>query len=109
MATADQITELRGYLGEPIPEDGTAADTLFSDTQVANWVDKTNSLNHAAVQGWIWKKAQFANLVDVVDGASQRKLSDLIAHADSMIATYRRESRGATAGRSRVGRIERSL
>lgn len=107
MATTEEIETLRENLGEMIPEGGSASDTLFSDTQVANWVDRFPSILHASVHGWTMKKAQFANLVDVTDGASARKLGDLMAHADSMILTYTRELSGSRSSRSRIGKIVR--
>ncbi len=108
MAEAADITELRLYLGEPIPEGGTAADTMFTDSQVGKWFDEAPNMDAAAYRGWKAKKAHFANLVNVTDGAASREMSDLLKNADNMIVMYRRTSVGVTAGRSRVGKIVRS-
>lgn len=107
MATAEEITSLRYLLGEAIPEDGTEADTLFTDAQLAIWIDASPTLERAAYDGWRSKAAQFANLVTVTDGAASREFSDLLENARAMITLYQRSSAGPTEGRARVGRIVR--
>lgn len=106
--TATQ-SELRGMLGETIPVDGTAADTLIPDEKLLDtWLKGSgDDLNKAALSGWRWKMAHWAGLVNVTDGAASRNFSDLMAHAETMINMYTKLSRGAAQGRSRVGRIER--
>lgn len=107
MATPEQITQLRLLIGEAIPEGGSEGDTLFLDSQVRDWVDTNPDMERAAYDGWRAKAASFANLVDVADGASSRKLSDLLTNARQMVAMYARSSTGPTEGRARVGRIVR--
>lgn len=113
--SADDITSVREKIGESIPAGGSASDTLFTDAQVKAWIsnppnlnsDSTFNLYRAAIQGWDAKMAAVANLVDVTDGASQRKLSDLFAHAQQMIKRYEVLAVGPSHGRTRVGKIRR--
>lgn len=111
-STPALITEVRLRIGESLPEGGGAADTLFSDAQVAAWITEAESINHAIISGWEAKLAQWSNLVDVNDGASSRKLGDLMLHGEKMIAYYQRKlsqgpGDGTARSRSRVGRIIR--
>lgn len=108
MATAEQIASLRLLLGETIPEGGTEDDTLFTDAQISTWIEDNPSTERAAYDGWRAKAAQFANLVNVTDGASSREFSDLLENARQMVAMYQRSSSGPTEGRTRVGKIVRS-
>lgn len=99
---------LRNMLGEPIPEGGTAADTLFTDEQIADFLDQGGGdVERAAYEGWRVKAAHFANLVDVTDGNASRAMSDLLGHANDMVKIYLRASGGPTEGRTRIGRIVR--
>lgn len=104
---AEAVAELRDMLGEPIPEGGTETDTLFTDAQLGKWVINYTNLDYAAVKGWQVKMAHFADLVDVTDGASSRKLGDLLNHAERMIIMHRKQALGPVAGRTRVGKIRR--
>jgi len=108
MATPDQITELRAAIGEIIPTDGTEDDTMFSDDLIGGWIDATSSLDAAALIGWKRKKAEWAGLVNVTDGAASRAFSDLLGHANSMIADLEDTLAGPTFGRTRIGKIVRS-
>src|ERR1044071_4639966 len=98
MADAEQIASLRLLLGETVPEGGTADDTLFTDDQIGSWIDTNPSVERAAYDGWRAKAAQFANLVNVVDGAASREFSDLLENARQMVAMYQRSSSGPTEG-----------
>lgn len=106
-ATPEEITELRGMLGERIPENGTASDTLFDDAQISRWITANPSLERAAYDGWRAKAAELANLVSVTDGAASREFSDLLKNAQAMVSMYQRSSDGPTEGRTRIGRIVR--
>lgn len=108
MATEDQITALRSKIGEPIPAGGSETDTLFTDDQVGQWVDSTLSMAYAAIQGWEAKLAYWANLVNVVDGAAARNMSDLMDHAEYMISYFTKQTILGTRGRPRIGSIIRS-
>ena len=109
MATQqDNINEVRENIGEVIPEGGTESDTLFTDEQIIKWINDTSSLDAASLKGWKKKMADFANLVNVTDGAAARTFSDLFEHARQMVALYTDLAVGPTAGRARVGKIVRS-
>jgi len=108
MAEPAEITRLREMIGEIIVSGQTEADTLFTDATIESWIDEATNLNAAAVTGWEAKMAQWANLVDVTDGAASRKLGDLMDHALAMIARYGRLAEGLRSGRSRVGKISRT-
>jgi len=108
MALTDE-NRLRGLLGEPIPDGGTAADTLFTDERIQDFLEIAGGdLDRAAYEGWREKAAQLSNLVDVTDGNASRKMSDLLDHANQMVKIYLRSSSGPTEGRTRVGRIIRT-
>lgn len=108
MALTD-VNRLRELLGEPIPEDGTESDTLFTDERLEDLLTVANDdLDRAAFEGWRIKAAHFANLVNVTDGNAVRQMSDLLDHADKMVKYYLRSSSGPTEGRTRIGRIVRT-
>jgi hypothetical protein len=108
MATTAERSTLRGKIGETIPPGGTAADTLVTDMQLDAWIDGSASMNAAALEGWEFKLAHWAGLVNVSDGASARALSDLMENAQYMIAYFSKQLMGTTRSRSRVGKIVRS-
>lgn len=109
MATLQEMTiEVRENLGEVIPSGGTDADTMFTDAQIATWINNTANLDAATLRGWKVKLANYANLVNVTDGAASREMSDLFDHAQEMVKYYGKLAVGPTSGRSRVGRIVRS-
>jgi len=105
--TLDNIQALRLLIGERIEVGQTEADTLFTDEQLIQWLENNPSIERAAYDGWLAKAAQFANLVNVTDGAASRELSDLLDNARAMIALYAKSSAGPTEGRARIGRIVR--
>ena len=106
MPEPEELIELRGLIGETIPEDGDASDTMVTEAQLRKWYDRSASIELAAVAGWEYKLAHWAGLVNVVDGASARNLSDLSANARTMISYFTKKA-SPTAGRSRVGKIVR--
>lgn len=106
MPATDQ-ERVRALLGEDIPEGGSAADTLFKDSEIQEFVDSTPNLDRAAYEGWRVKAARLSNLVDTTDGNIQRKFSQLLDHANDMVKLYSRTSSGPTEGRTRVGRAVR--
>jgi hypothetical protein len=108
VATAAEIATLRGLLGESIPEDGDETDTMFSDADLGVLIDEAPNMDRAAMQGWRNKAANFANLVNVVDGASSRDFSDLLDNAMQMVKLYTRsDGSGLTQGRTTIGRSVR--
>lgn len=107
VATPDEMIELRGMLAERVPIGGTADDTLFTDDQIRRWIDSNPDLERAAYEGWRQKAAEYANLVNVTDGAASREFSDLLSNAMEMVKLYAKSASGPTEGRARVGRIVR--
>lgn len=106
MTDADR---LRSLLGEEIPNGSTAADTLFSEAQIVDLLDRHATVESAAAEGWDKKAAVFTNLVDVQEGDSKRSMSDLSLNAQKMADHFR--SPGiitGSAGRTRTSRIARS-
>lgn len=106
---ATEADRLRALLGERKPPGGSESDTLFTDDQIGDLlVAAGDNLERAAFEGWRIKQAEFANMVDTTEGNSQRKMSDLREHAESMVKLYGRAAGGNTEGRTRIGRIVRT-
>ena len=99
--------KLRALLGEPIPEDGTDKDTLFLNVEIEQLLESNPNLDRAAFEGWRIKAARYSSLVDTTEGNTQRKFSQLLANAHTMMKVYERDRSGPTEGRARVGRIIR--
>jgi hypothetical protein len=74
MATADQIATLRLYVSEP-------DQATWTDEMLSSIIDSSTSLNTAAVEVWDSKAAALATLVDISEGGSSRKNSDLVKNA----------------------------
>lgn len=88
MATANELL-LRQRLGESYPEDGGEEDTFFLDVEITGLLARNNGgISAAAAEGWRIKAADFAGLMDVADGGSSRKLSQLFRHARQMSEYY---------------------
>lgn len=98
---------LRSLLGEDVPEDGSAADTLFKDEEIDDFLATYSDMERAAYEGWRVKAARLSNLVDNTEGNVQRKFSQLLDNALDMQKIYLRSSSGATEGRTRIGRAVR--
>lgn len=81
---------LRLFLGENIPDGGAESDTMFSDMQIQDFLDRAGTAGtiQAAVFGWQVKAAEYANLVDVTEGPSSRAMSDLYKAALEMVKHY---------------------
>lgn len=100
---------LRGLIGESIPEGADASESMVDTAQLDSWLLVTNNdFNKAAILGWQFKLAHWANLVTVVDGAATRNFSDLMGHAQIMIDYYTGITSGPARQRARVGKIVRS-
>jgi len=104
----DQITRLRQLIGEPIPAGGRATDTMYSDVEMQDFLDRAgNDLNRAAYIGWLAKAGVYANLVTTTEGNASRLNSDLRDHAMGMAKHYEGLLPLAVAGRTRIGKIVR--
>lgn len=97
---------LRLYIDDVMPTDGS--DPMFSDADL-NYVlgQANNDPERAAVEGWRWKAAKYAALVDVTEGNASRAMSDLQQHALDMVKHFESARTGPTEGRTRIGTIRR--
>jgi len=97
---------LRLYLDDVMPVDGS--DPMFSDADLQHVLDEAlGDPERAAVEGWRWKAAKYASLVDVTEGNASRAMSDLQDHALSMVTHFEKSRSGPTEGRTRIGSIRR--
>lgn len=100
--------QLRALLGESIPAGGTAADTMFTDDDIADFLEHGNSdVMQAAYWGWTEKAANYARMVNVNEGNAARELSDLFRQAMRMRDLYSGYVDTPSRGRARMGRIVR--
>lgn len=107
MAAPTPLDLLRLYIDDPMPTDGIS-DPMFSDDELQSILDETlQNPERAAVEGWRWKAAKLASMVDVTEGNSSRAMSDLHGHALQMISHYEKSTQGPTEGRTRIGNIRR--
>lgn len=83
MATPEEIAELRDLIAEPTDTNG------WTDTKVAQYIDRYTTLNGAASAAWASKAAGYATLVDVSESGSSRKLSDLFNNAIKLRDYYK--------------------
>lgn len=98
---------LRLYIDDPLPMDGIS-DPMFSDDELQSILDAAmQNPERAAVEGWRWKAAKYASMVDVTEGNSSRAMSDLQEHAMGMIRHFEGSTTGPTEGRTRIGTIRR--
>src|SRR6187431_632693 len=108
--SAELAAALREKIGETPAEGETASDTMFTDAQVKAWIERSSSFNHAVVEGWEAKLANFTNLADVTDGAASRKLGDLAERARENLRYWRGRIAVGPDGelarsRTRIGKI----
>lgn len=82
MASEDQIRDVRERVAEPDDSNG------WSDERLGRVIDDSTTLNAAAARVWSEKAAVFAELVDVSESGSSRKLSDLRKNALEMSTHY---------------------
>ncbi len=99
MATPEQVTELRRLINEPDNVEPWTDAVLGARIDAA-----TGSLTTLAATIWSEKAAQYAGLVDVKEGSSDRKLSQLHRQALDMAASF---APGDGARGTRTRRIER--
>lgn len=100
--------QVRGLLGEAIPSGGSAADTMFSDEEIDDFLEKGfQEVEAAAYYGWREKAANYANLVTTNEGNAARELSDLHRQALRMMDRYVGYVPTPSRGRARLGKIVR--
>jgi hypothetical protein len=99
VATSDQIAELRRLINEP-------DESVYSDIVLAARLDEEGStINGTASSIWREKAATYASLIDVQEGNSNRKLSQLQVNALKMAeAVLVGDSGEAITGTSRPAR-----
>lgn len=109
MALTDN-ERLRLLVGEPIPDDGTEVDTLFTDEQIDDLVTRHGSPELAQQEAWAIKAALMVTLVTTVEGSSRRQLSDqhkaALAQAEAVSSGGGVELSGA---RTVIGNIVRGF
>lgn len=81
MATSDEISAFRLKINE-------TDDTTYTDQQLSDRLDAATSENRLAADIWLEKAAKFGSLVDMQEGTSRRSLSQMAAHAISMMNVY---------------------
>lgn len=102
MATAVQISDLRSLINEPDA-------THYTDQTLSDRIDLVNGdLYPLASQIWREKAARYAGLIDVQEGSSNRKMSQLYQNALSMASSLLVSVDGAApTRRARTRPIER--
>ncbi len=81
MATAEELAELRRMIDEP-------GQDPYTDEMLGARIDASSDLRSLASDIWLEKSARYASMVDVREGNSDRKLSQLHAQASKMAASY---------------------
>jgi hypothetical protein len=82
MADPAAIASLRLLISEP------TADT-FTDAQLSTMIDEASGdLNRSAYDVWVIKASNAASLVDMSEGGSTRKMSDLQKQALTMASHF---------------------
>jgi len=95
--TPELRTKLRKLLDERIPENGSDADTRFSDTDLDELLVEATNIYEAAATGWTMKAAMFQRELGQIESYSvgqerydMRKLQDMVNYALKMAETYSR-------------------
>ena len=100
--------QLRALLGEAIPASGTEADTMFTDLEIDDLLEKgKNTVEAAAYWGWQEKAANYSNLVNVNEGNAARELGELHRQALRMMDRFVGWVPTPSRGRARQGNISR--
>lgn len=102
MATFDEILRLRRYVAEP-------DETDYTDEVLSDIIDAFDTLDAAAVEIWDLKAASVAGLVDISEGGSSRKNSDLLKNAQMMRDLFQNRVNSAivTSRGTRITRLTR--
>lgn len=83
MATPDQVAELRRFV------DDVSEPQAFTAPELAAYIDSAaGDVRAAAGSVWAVKASRYAGLVDVTEGASSRKNSQLYGQALKMVEFY---------------------
>jgi hypothetical protein len=103
MAMTDS-ERLRSLLGETIASGKSASDTLFSEDQINDLLERHGSPGAARREGLEMKAAALATLVTTTEGSSTRKLTD--AHR-AVLAELREFGVSGNTGTTKIHRIVR--
>lgn len=87
MATPQQIADLRQLIDEATSES-------YTDQQLSDRLDASTSVRGLASVIWAEKAARYSGLVDVKEGSSDRKLSQLYKNALEMSRSFAVEEDG---------------
>ena len=94
MATADQIAAFRLLIGEPQDVEP------YTDVELGARIDAalatSTSSDALAYEVWTEKAAKWAQMVDVSEGGSSRKMSDLIDNALKMARMFQDRATSGT-------------
>lgn len=82
MATPDQIAQLRILIGEPTNVEP------WTDEFLGQLIDTATTVDKAAQTFWRGKAASSAHLVDISEGGSSRKMSDVHKNYLAMAGTF---------------------
>lgn len=104
MALTDD-ERLRSLLGESVPTDGTDEDTMFSNAEITDLLQRSDNVDDALAEGWKIKAGRLSTLVDTVEGASRRAMSDAHLHAMKMVEFY--TTKDPARVRTRIRKITR--
>jgi len=112
-STPALVARVREKIGETVHTGEAASDTMFSNAEVEAWIQASPTFNHAVVEGWEAKLANFTNLADVTDGAASRKLGDLADRARENLKYWRNRiavgpDEELARSRTRIGKIVRN-
>ena len=100
--------QLRALLGEAIPAGGSFSDTMFTDEEIDDLLEKgNNTVEAGAYWGWMEKAANYSNLVNVNEGNAARELGELHRQALRMMDRYVGWVPTPSRGRARLGNIVR--
>lgn len=103
MATPEAIAELRRLIDE-------ATQATYTDLVLSARIDAASgNLNTVAGAVWTEKAATYSGLIDIQEGNSNRKLSQLQGQALKMAASFGADTSGASSAKrpARTRRIER--
>ncbi len=93
--TPELIIRLRRFLGERIPSDGTESNTRFTDDELKDLIEESQTIYGAASIGWMEKASmvqeEMGNVEETRTGQETYKftqLKDRLAYAQMMAKSY---------------------
>jgi hypothetical protein len=103
MATPEEVAALRLFVAEP-------DDSTYTDEILGVILDSSETANAAAYEIWLQKAARYSDVVDISEGGSQRKNSDLYKNAMTMAELFkaRVDSDALGDGRTRIAKLVRT-